>query len=640
MGTIKWHFNELPRGSKIREPVNSEFFATDAISNPGEALVREGIQNSLDAARAGEIVLIRIYLSGAVNGLSPEKLVPFTADMWGHLAANGNGLNNVPARNDNCPFLVFEDFGTTGLTGDPGEAYPPRDGSPNPFFYFFRAEGRSGKSAEARGRWGIGKQVFPRASRISTVFGLTVRVDDMRSMLMGQIVLKSHWTDDICCQDGWFGNKGEGESVVMPTEDSEVLENFRKTFDLQRGPTEPGLSLVVPWYDSEIDESWIVKSVLRDYFYPILNGKLEVMVETPLVKAVLDSKHMRDEIGRMGGELAKELNPLIDLAQWAREVHPDQVIALLASPANGALYWESSMFSGDVTKRLRDAFAKGEKLALSVPLIIRKKGADVEKSFFRIYMVRDESEQDSHPIFIRGGIIISDVRSPRTRGIRALVIVEDGPLASMLGDSENPAHTQWQKDGSNFKGKYIYGPALINFVTHSVSEIVRHITANDTEEDRTLLADVFSLPAPPEQETPIKAKNLREIQKPGPNPPPGPPTTISSRPRNIRISKIVGGFTVVPASASSALPMHLDIVVAYDVRRGNALSKYRPADFDIGQPPIEVETSGVEVLEKIGNRISLRIEDGDFKLSVRGFDERRDLRISVKLRAGGGTDDD
>lgn len=639
MGTIKWHFNELPRGSKIREPVNSEFFATDAISNPGEALVREGIQNSLDAVRAGEIVLIRIYLSGAGNGLSPEKLAPFTADMWGHLEASGNGLNNVPARNDNCPFLVFEDFGTTGLTGDPGEPYPPRDGSQNPFFYFFRAEGRSGKGAEARGRWGIGKQVFPRASRISTVFGLTVRADDMRSMLMGQTVLKSHWTDDTCCQDGWFGNKDEGKVIVMPTEDSKVLDNFRKTFDLQRGATEPGLSLVVPWCDSEIDEDWIVKSVLRDYFYPILNGKLQAIVETPSVKAVLGCESIRDEINRIGGELAKELNPLIDLAQWAREVGQNQVVALLAPPVDSALRWEPSLFSEDATKRLRDVFAKGEKLALSVPLSIRKKGADTENSFFCIYMVRDDNEQDSHPIFIRGGIIISDVRSPRTRGIRALVVVEDGPLASMLGDSENPAHTQWQKDGSNFKGKYIYGPALINFVTHSVSEVVRHITANDTEEDRTLLADVFSIPAPPDEESAPNVIRPHEVPKPGPNPPPGPPP-IPPRPHNIRISKIAGGFTVIPASPGSVLPKHLDIVVAYDVRRGNAFSKYRAADFDIGQSPIDVETSGVEVLEKIGNRISLGIQDNDFKLSVRGFDERRDLRISVKLRPGGDRDDD
>ena len=42
-----WYFNTLRPSDKVREPVQGEFFATEAISNPGEALVREGIRASL-----------------------------------------------------------------------------------------------------------------------------------------------------------------------------------------------------------------------------------------------------------------------------------------------------------------------------------------------------------------------------------------------------------------------------------------------------------------------------------------------------------------------------------------------------------------------------------------------------------------
>ena len=63
-----------------------------------------------------------------------------------------------------------------------------------------------------------------------------------------------------------------------------------------------------------------------------------------------------------------------------------------------------------------------------------------------------------------------------------MVVIERGALATMLGDSENPAHTQWQKDGSKFKDKYYYGPAFIRFVADSVSEIVRISTEAEDQE--------------------------------------------------------------------------------------------------------------------------------------------------------------
>ena len=34
-----------------------------------------------------------------------------------------------------------------------------------------------------------------------------------------------------------------------------------------------------------------------------------------------------------------------------------------------------------------------------------------------------------------------------------MVIVKDRPLATLLGDAENVAHTQWQKDSAKFHFK-------------------------------------------------------------------------------------------------------------------------------------------------------------------------------------------
>jgi hypothetical protein len=187
--TLTWRFNKMRPSDKAREPIQGEFFATDAISNPGEALVREGIQNSLDARRNDENVMVRMRVTGVDAAFARDAATPFLNGLCEHLRAPGNGLGAIPGHDENCRVLVLEDFGTTGLTGDPRE-WRPQSGSKNHFYHFFRAEGRSDKADKDIGRWGIGKQVFPRSSRINTVFGLTVRSDDRKRLLMGMAVLK------------------------------------------------------------------------------------------------------------------------------------------------------------------------------------------------------------------------------------------------------------------------------------------------------------------------------------------------------------------------------------------------------------------------------------------------------------------
>ncbi len=73
--------------------------------------------------------------------------------------------------------------------------------------------------------------------------------------------------------------------------------------------------------------------------------------------------------------------------------------------------------------------------------------------------------------------------------------------------------------------------------------------------------------------------------------------------------------------------------MAYDVRRGNPLRKYHLADFRVEQRPIELEPApvGLNVINREANRIRVEVTDPDFRLSVRGFDENRDLYVNVKM---------
>ena len=288
---MNWYFRELAVGEKTRDPIQGEFFATEAIRNPADALVREGFQNSLDEALE-QTVRVNILLARDTDALPADKAANWFKGAWSHLHASGNGLREPPQQDESCSFLVFEDFGTGGLQGDVNQAFD-RPLTKNSFFYFFRAEGRSGKTDTAIGRWGVGKYVFPRSSRANLFFGLTVRADDSKKMLMGQTVLKSHKVaNNHYSPDGYCGERGS-DGLILPLSDASTLEEFSKDFHLSR-TTESGLSVVVPWLDPEFTLDHIKEAILRGYFYPILTGALVVTVGTPERKTEINAETLAE----------------------------------------------------------------------------------------------------------------------------------------------------------------------------------------------------------------------------------------------------------------------------------------------------------------------------------------------------------
>lgn len=623
----RWHFVQQQPAQPIREATQGEFFATEAIPNPAAALVREGGQNSLDAAcNDANPVRVRILLATGRDAVTPSAVAPFFEGSWDHLHAPGNGLRTPPKQDEPCSFLVFEDFGTSGLVGDVEQWTPDAD-SKNAFFYFFRAEGRTGKSEQDRGRWGIGKYVFPRSSRINAVFGLTVRRDDGKRLLMGKAVLKSHSVSGTAfTPDGGYGSLHEN-GMVLPVDDSARLDAFAATFHLKRRD-ETGLSLVVPYVDIEFTPEMIVEAMVRDYFYPILAGSLVAEIATPDANAtVIDDSTISDVINALPSATTAELKPVLALAAWSCEQKADSFIKL--NPAPSKPEWTRDLIPDDVALAIREKLSGGECVAIRVPLTVRPKEGIARESYFDVFLVEDSSG-GGKPIFIREGVIISDNKRVTTlRGVRALVVVEDKPLATLLGDSENPAHTQWQRDSSNFKDKYFNGLSYLGFVVRSAERILARINELERKEDTNLLRDIFSIP-PPEQEQPVKTKKKETKPKPGDEEELEKPN-VETKPRRFQIEKTDGGFSIFRGSPDSQPPALLEIRVAYDVRRGTPLKRYKPADFRLDRAPIHVTAvSEITVRECAENRLLVEPTGPEFRLEVSGFDLERDVFVEAK----------
>ncbi|MDI6720648.1 MAG: hypothetical protein QMD46_13675 [Methanomicrobiales archaeon] len=636
----EWRFKPRDRGEKLVDPTQAQFFTTEALGGLSRALIRESAQNSLDARikTYDRPVRIRFALSIRNNGPTPAQHDEFIHGLSGHLYARDNGLKECPDLTGPMPYLVIEDFGTIGLEGDPLEDFVEKGaGGDHNFFFFWRNYGRSGKSEGVIGRWGLGKTVYPASSRINTFFGLTVRQSDGKSYLMGQSVLKIHRLDEkIYNPYGDFGcfkrDSGE-EYFALPVEKSDYIERFCNVFRLERGKNS-GLSIMIPFPDNEITYESIITAVLEELFYPIIAGILQVDICNQTSSVHLDGTGIKDFLQTINTVTIQIDCPkflkLIDFTEWAIHL-PDEEHYMIKRPDPGrSPKWSEDLFDKDSLPDLRKRLDAGERLAFIVPLIIRKKQHEPAQSHFKVYLERDDSMGYSESYFIRQGFRIKGVPSIRSKGIRGMVVIEDGPLSNMLGDAEGPAHTEWQKESMNFKGNYIYGPGYLNFVKDSLKEIVKNILRPSEELDKELLENIFSIDLPLKSSTedntrpgPIRPRGRDQVEEDSPTPPPPVPQPI-------QVDKRAGGISIRRNQNAGNPPDKIMVKFAYDVRKKNPFKKYHPFDFDLSKSPIHVKSKGVVIETQSLNNLIFRIVEDDFEVNVEGFDEHRDLIVRIK----------
>lgn len=637
---LAWHFSKVNPRFKNREATQGEFFSCDTELR---AFVREAIQNSLDARRPGHQgpVAIRIFLSGSAQALSPEASRRYFRGGWEHFTSAGSGLRDAPAPEDPCCYVVYEDSGTTGLTGDV-EQYHDIPGVGNPFYYFFRAEGQSHKQEAGRGRWGLGKFVFPRSSRIRSFFGLTVRQDDGRRLLVGQSILKSHHVDGRSfTPDGWFGRKPEKKEAAIPVEDEEFIAQFERDFCLERHD-DPGLSIVIPYSDPSWQITDVARCVIEDYFYPILRDDLVVAIEDPESQFVVQSHSIDDVLAGCDPEFRPVMQPLLDLTRWALTLQRSAALPIFPmSASRGGMKWSRELCSSEVFEVVRRGFIETGRAAVRVQLTIQIRGQSPVATHFDLVLQRQEENSRNRPVYIRDGIVISDVRSRMMRHACAVLAIDDPPLARLLGDAENPSHTDWHEESSHFKGRYVQGPAILRFIRNAAPDLYQQLVDAPEPEDAELLLDVFSIGSESEQSgypVGFETRSSRH-SRPGAAGPKRIPAGLPARPYRVSRRKggfrIVGGLSAGSAGGSTNLPSSgllspLIVQVAYDRRSGSALRRYSPADFQLDVAPIRIAAHGAETEIVAPNVMHLRPFLSEFEVTVTGFDVNRDLFLSTQ----------
>lgn len=612
----KWIFQNRPGYGVNPNPHDSEHFVNDRVDR-AQALVREAIQNSLDAGGGG-VVRVRFSLHKEASSKSAAK--KYLETLRPHLVACDCDLSgdewNSPG------FLVVEDFGTTGLTGDVEQE------SGNNYANFWRNPGDSFKHEKKRGRWGLGKTVFPNSSRISGFFGLTVRHDDGKEMLSGLSALKKH---DISAHKsdhdtgkyvafGLFTASSRGE-LEMPVEDRTILDHFRRTFCVTRN-SEPGFSVVVPFPYASLTHSSLVEAVVDNYFYAIISKQLVVSIgDQEISEATIDSISPNLDIPNIETTIS-----------FAREVRSSASPKKVANPSaldapNGAL--SPKVFDEDELETMRERYQRGELVSLRVDLPIKeRKTGTLRTSYVDLFLRHEPEISRGQDHYLREGISVIEHRCfGKDDKAVGMLLAEDKTVCGFLGDSENPAHTAWNAKSQLINAKYHDAERTVMFVRSLLSAFYQAVAREEGSVDQDALKNFFSI----ESENATGKKKKGKKKKPGEDPPPPPPPPPPPKPREIDIQERAGGFRICagPGLKDDLLPLSVRITAAYDLRRGDAFKKYKASDFRFGGAgaDITIDISGGSVVKRDNNKFVIRVDDTNFECKCSGFDEKRDLRV-------------
>ena len=606
-----WVFNARHDFGVETDPTEGEFFVNNDVDR-SSALVREAVQNSLDARRddAGTVE-VRFAFQGGSLFLDPAPIRRYCDGLRPHLRACGVDIDE--AAMDDPQLLLVEDFGTHGLRGDPAS------NAASDFYYFWHVGGRSGKGDTKAGRWGLGKTVFPNSSRLSAFFGYTIRSDDARRILFGQTCLRTHALEGVVHLPYAFYQSSPARQYELPIADRAMLDAFVKDFRLSR-QAETGLSVVIPFPYPEITESALLEAAIEHYFYPVLAGRLVIRVNERALNA-------ETILGLAAGMQSRRLRDIEKALAFAAEIQR------LAADAVGTVGVPSKLnteagrippeaFAPDHLSALRHDFREGRIIAIRIPVQIEPMSAPAEPSFVTVFIKRDPLLFRGHDYYLRGGITLSGQSVFGGRPALGILLAEDVPVCRFLGDAENPAHTLWNPRSARLSAKYRHARETVMFIREAMGSLLDTLTQEAAEEDRQALSDIFFTPRRSD-----RAQGARETKAED-----KPPADIAAAPPRLIIVPIRGGFKVKAGTGldPACLPLPVALSAAYGIREGNPFAKYASHDFRLEREPIAITAAGVTGLKPAGHRLSFAATSPDFEVEVVGFDTHRDLAVRIQ----------
>ena len=638
MEFVPWKFAVRSEAAVQTDPFEEEFFIgpSDSDLDDGHvaSLVRESVQNAIDARGGAEPVRVTFAIHNAE--VRHTKATHYLSGLKPHLAALAPPVPwPIDGKSGSIRWLVYEDFHTTGLCGDPSIVDDPAPGHERreDFYWFWRNVGRSAKTGEKLGRWGLGKTVFPSSSNINCIIGLTKRLDDGRVLIMGQAVLRNHTIrGKRHLPYGLLSDPTAIGATPMPFEGPEAAADVAAAFRLRRNG-ETGLSLVVPFVRDGITAEAIARSICIHFFVRIL--RRELVVETI------------DEHGGSYEITADTISDVVQLLRWElpdgqRRVSPppldlarialDRLAAgsvdatLPPAGATGPANWSRDIIPKSIAAPLAKALSVAEgSVLVRVPLVLERATGQRIDTHFHVALKR-RADGKGEGWYVRDGMTITAVNRKRPAGgeYEGLLLATDPVISGFLGDAEGPAHVEWSKEEKRLSRNWRTFARRLGFVTNGIVSLADMLRQNQPKAAPLALAKVFSV------RLPAKPEGVTDPTDPKPDP-------IPSRKDWYAIGPKERGFTIRSIPNAPRPPVtNLRVTIAYDVSSGDPFRIWSPLDFELrlGQAStLRIRGTGVKAALVGGNEVVLTELAETFSFSVEGFDAARDVVVRTVVDA-------
>ena len=445
---LKWFFEEARNTfSGANDPIHETFRA-----NPYYSLVRESIQNSLDA-RKDQTKPVEVHFEIInINQVEHPQLFSLRAHIQSCLEfhAADKQANDLYSQmlkyineNSSIKILKVSDYNTRGMHYEKDNYLCP--------FISFMSEGISSKLSGSGGSFGFGKGAYYVPSELRTILVSTM-IEDGKFVFQGRTRLASHKIDGkIKGKDGVFKIEEE-MPVTNPTEISAIFRRNVQGTDV----------FIIGMKDDQHCGREMIKSVLNNFWYAVHSNLLDVVIKSEDVNIKVNETNL-EEIIELYFPEEVERGPVGEIFQW-----------------NPKAYYKAVKYS----QQADDFILFND----SLPAI----------GSLKFYVYRKDGLQDRIAFMRKPGMIVYKTGRSILSGYAAVFICDNEIGNEILRQMENAAHNEWKPENVRYIDQdkmQIYRDAYKQ-INEYIREKLKSISgiSNSSKIDVVGLSDFLSIP--------------------------------------------------------------------------------------------------------------------------------------------------
>lgn len=402
----RWYFADQPNGQEVG-PNNA--MEQSFKNHPYASLVRESIQNSLDAVLDESQPVVVKFSFMEMRGVDYPEFFELQHHIKGCLDYYSNNRNAKVIYEpmlklfegnsflDHLGYIRVSDYNTKGMSYEEGN-------TDTPFYAFVRSAGVTVKDdSSAGGSYGFGKAAYYLLSPINSIIVSTC-TDDYQKYFEGAASLCTHTYRGAKKMAFGYYDDQNGKPI---TDESDIPAKFRRS--------EPGTDINILGFDNDYCDEAIqemVEAVLRNFWMAIYNNKLVVVINNEI-------EINQDNISELMEEYFEDEDDTTRKAGYSNPRPYFDAVRLAGSSGKYLFFEDNLPLLGHVC------------LYLS-----KKKGATDKVAYIRALQM-----------------LVYARRTRTNNGLYGVFYCDSKKGNDLLRNMENPAHDEWKASNWRVNGR-------------------------------------------------------------------------------------------------------------------------------------------------------------------------------------------